>query len=327
MLYENPNRKNDFGARAFISHDWVKYAYNTPFDTIIHNGDTNISSHKEHQYHNLHFGASVLHTVGGGWDWIFAGRYYLFGYKAGDLILEGSITKKFQGQRGESQIGISGKLSTEEPDHYLNFYESNNFRWNNDFRKVKDIRGSLLVSNEAIQLSAGANLSLITDLVYFTDSAVPAQHTGVVSVIGLNLHKHFNAGIFHSDHQIHYQLSSDNNVLRLPDLSYFTSNYISFTVVKNALTAQIGFDLYYYTRYRALAFAPSSGIFYNQDIREMGNYPYLNPFLTAKLKRTRFFLRYDHAYAGLIKKDYFHVLYYPMPGMIFRFGLSWTFYN
>jgi hypothetical protein len=185
----------------------------------------------------------------------------------------------------------------------------------------------MLVSNEAIQLDAGAHVSLVTDLVYHTDSAMPAQHGGVISVIGLNLHKHFTAGIFHSDHQIHYQLSSDNNVVRLPDLSYYTSNYISFTIVKNALTAQLGFDLYYYTRYRALAFAPSSGLFYNQNIMELGNYPYLNPFLTAKLKRTRFYLRYDHPYAGLIKKNYFHVLNYPMPGRVFRFGLSWTFYD
>jgi hypothetical protein len=327
MLDENPLRKNDFGARAFISHEWVRYAFNTANDTLVSNGDTSILKHKYYQYNNVCLGASVLHTVGLGWDWIFAGRFYPIGYKAGDLLLEGNITKRFQGRKGESRISISGEFSLQEADHFLNFYESNNFRWYNDFRKIKDIRGSLQVSNEALKLEAGAHLSLVTDLVYYTDSARPAQYGGVVSLIGLNLKKHFSAGIFHSDHLIHYQLSSDNNVVRLPDLSYYTSNYISFTVVKNALTAQLGFDLYYYTRYRALAFAPSSGIFHNQDIMELGNYPYLNPFLTAKLKRTRFYLRYDHPYAGLIKKNYFHVLNYPMPGRVFRFGLSWTFYD
>jgi hypothetical protein len=327
MLDENPHRKNDFGARAFIAHDWVRYAFNTANDTLVSGGDTSVQNHKYYQYNNVELGASVLHTVGGGWDWIFAGRFYLLGYNAGDLILEGNITKKFKGKKGESRISISGNFSLREANHFLNFYESNHFRWHNDFRKTKDIRGSLRVSNEALKLEAGAHLSLVTDLVYYTDSAMPAQHGGVLSLIGLDLHKHFSAGIFHSDHRIHYQLSSDNNVVRLPDLSYYTSNYISFTVVQNALTAQVGFDLYYYTRYRALAFAPSSGIFHNQNIMELGNYPYLNPFLTAKLKRTRFFLRYDHPYAGLIKKNYFHVLNYPMPGRVFRFGLSWTFYD
>ena len=149
----------------------------------------------------------------------------------------------------------------------------------------------------------------------------------MVTVFNGELKKDFKAGIFNSNHHIHYQVSSDNNVVRLPDLSYYTSNFLGFTVVKNALAAEIGFDLYYYTKYRALAFAPSSGAFYNQNIREIGNYPYLNLFLNAKLKRTRFYLRWDHTYAGLIEKNYFHVLQYPTRGRVLKFGLSWTFYD
>ena len=327
MLDENPNRAKDFGARAFIRHDWVKYSFNTPDDTTFSNGDTNVTSQKNYQYHNVHIGASFLHTVGEGWDWLARGRYYLFGYRATDFILDGYITRQFKGKRGESMISISGKLSLEEPDHFLNSYESNNYRWYNDFRKTKDIRGSVTVSNEAIKAMARFNLSLVSDLVYFDDMARPVQNSSVVSVISGELKKDFKLGILHSNHHVHYQVSSDNNVVRIPDLSYYTSNFLGFTVVKNALTAEIGFDLFYYTKYRALAFMPSSGTFYNQDIREIGNYPYLNVFLNAKLKRTRFYVRWDHPYAGLIKKNYFHVLRYPTRGKVFKFGLSWTFYD
>ncbi len=327
MLDENPNRETDFGARAFLRHDWVKYSFNTPADTTVNNGDTTIVSHKDYQYQNVHIGASFLHTVGAGWDWMARGQYYLFGYKATDLVLDGYITKRFQGKKGESMISISGKFAIEEPDHFLSFYESNNYRWYNDFRKTKDIRGSLTISNEAIKALGRVDFSLVSDLVFFNDSAVPVQHQPVVTVISGELRKNFKLGIFHSNHQIHYQVSSNNNVTRIPDLSYYTSNFLGFTVVKNALTAEIGFDLYYYTKYRALAFAPSTGTFYNQDVREIGNYPYLNLFLNAKLKRTRFYLRWDHTYAGQIKKNYFHVLNYPTRGRVVKIGLSWTFYN
>ncbi len=327
MLDENPNRDKDFGARAFIEHDWVKYSHVTPNDTTINSGDTSIVSLKNYNYQNVHVGASFLHTVGEGWDWLARGRYYLFGYKATDLILDGYIAKQFKGTKGESLIRIDGKFSIEEPDHFLSFFESNSYKWYNDFGKTKDIRGSLTVSNEAIKALGRFNFSLVSDLVFFNDSAMPIQHRPVVTVFSGELKKDFKAGIFHSNHHIHYQVSSDNNVVRLPDLSYYTSNYLGFTVVKNALTAEIGFDLYYYTKYRALAFAPSSGVFYSQDIKEIGNYPYLNLFLNAKLKRTRFFLRWDHTYAGFIKKNYFHVLQYPTRGRVFKFGLSWTFYD
>jgi hypothetical protein len=72
---------------------------------------------------------------------------------------------------------------------------------------------------------------------------------------------------------------------------------------------------------------PASGMFYHQDIREIGNYPYFDAFLTAKLKRTRFFVKYDHVNSGFMGKNYFNVLHYPMPGGTFRWGLSWTFYD
>jgi hypothetical protein len=218
-------------------------------------------------------------------------------------------------------------FAVEEPDHFLKIYESNNYRWNNDFGKTKDIRGSLTVSNEAIKALGRFNVALVSDLVYFNDSAVPVQYRPIVTVISGELRKDFKAGIFHSNHQVHYQISSDNNVVRIPDLSYYTSNFLGFTVVKNALIAEIGFDLYYYTKYRALAFAPSSGTFYNQDIREIGNYPYLNLFVNAKLKTVRFYVRWDHPYSGLIRKDYFHVLSYPDRGRVVKLGLSWTFYD
>jgi len=327
MLDENPNREKDFGARAFIRHDWIKYAYNTPIDTAINNGDTTIISHKDHVYHNVHIGASFLHTVGEGWDWLARGRYYLFGYRAADLILDGYITKSIQGRKGESVISIAGEFAIKEQDHFLNFYESNNYRWYNDFRKTKDISGSVTLSNEAIKTMGRFDISLVNDLVYFNDSAVPVQHQPVVTVISGELRKNFKLGILHSNHQINYQVSSNNNVVRIPNLSYYTSNFLGFTVVKNALTAEIGFDLYYYTKYKALAFAPSSGSFYNQDLQEIGNYPYLNLFLNAKIKRTRFYFRWDHSYAGQIKKNYFHVLNYPTRGRVIKFGLSWSFYN
>lgn len=327
MLDENPNRARDFGARAFIRHDWVKYSFNTPVDTLVAGADTTFKSQKDYHYQNVHVGASFLHTVGEGWDWLARGRYYLFGYKATDLILDGYISRKFKGKKGESTIRISGRFAIEEPDHFLNFYESNHFRWYNDFKKTKDIRGSLTLSNEAIKALARFNISLASDLVYFNDMALPVQHQGVVTLISTELQKEFTLGIFHSNHHIHYQISSDNNVVRIPDLSYYTSNFIGFTVVKNALRAEIGFDLYYYTKYRALAFAPSIGTFYNQDIREIGNYPYTNLFVNAKLKRVRFFVRWDHSYSGLIKKNYFHVLGYPVRGRVFKLGLAITFYD
>ena len=164
------------------------------------------------------------------------------------------------------------------------------------------------------------------DVVMFADATHP-QHNPVISIIGFDVNKKFKLGPFHSNHQVYYFLNTNKDVVRIPDLSYYTSDYFAFDLVKNVLSLEVGFELYYYTKYRGMAFSPSTGVYYAQEIKKIGNHPYLNLFLTAKLKRTRFYLKWDHAYAGQIEKNYFHVLNYPIPGSVLRMGLSWTFYD
>mgnify|MGYP001110135223 CR=1 FL=1 len=75
MLDENPNRKNDFGARAFVSHEWITYAFNQIPDTIVNSSnDTTIELFRNRQFNNMYAGASLVHTVGQRWNWIFTGK-------------------------------------------------------------------------------------------------------------------------------------------------------------------------------------------------------------------------------------------------------------
>ena len=328
MLDENPNRKNDFGARAFISHELVKYGHNMPYDTIISQaGDTAVNGYSTDQYNNVYVGAALGHTVGEGWTWLFTGRLFLLGYRAGDFRVTGQIDRFIHTRKGISVLGISGMIRLEEPDYFLKHYASNHFAWNNDFKKTKEILASATIENEPLKMKLKGDLSTLTDYIYFGTDTIPHQYRGVISILGIDLYKHFQAGIFNSVQQISYQLPTNNDIIRIPMLSYYTSNFISFHVVKNVLKTEIGFDLLFYTKYKGLAFMPSFGMFYHQDVREIGNYPYLDVFITAKLQRTRFFLKFDHVNDGLLVKNYFHVLHYPMPGRAFKFGLSWTFYD
>ena len=73
---------------------------------------------------------------------------------------------------------------------------------------------------------------------------------------------------------------------------------------------------------------PATGQFYNQQEKLIGNYPEMNVYLNFHLKRVRFYLAYMNFNRGLFGGDtYFNVPHYPLnPGM-FKFGLSWTFYD
>jgi len=328
MLDENPNRKNDFGARAFITHELVNYGHNIPYDTTISSSnDTSVTGYSSDQYNNVSVGAAIGHTVGEGWTWLFSGRLFLLGYRAGDFKVTGQIDRYIHAKKGRSKLGIAGMIRLEEPDYFLQNYASNHFSWNNDFKKTKEILASATIENEPMKMKLRGELSTLTDYIYFGTDTLPHQHRGVISILGIDLYKHFQASIFNSINRISYQLPTNNNIIRLPMFSYYTSNFIRFDPVKNVLTTEIGFDMFFYTRYKGLSFMPSYGMFYHQDVRQIGNYPYLDVFITAKLKRTRFFLKFEHVNEGLLYKDYFHVLHYPIRGRAFKFGLSWTFYN
>ena len=73
----------------------------------------------------------------------------------------------------------------------------------------------------------------------------------------------------------------------------------------------IGFDLFYNTSYYANAYMPSLAVFYQQQEKQLGNYPYFDVFLNIRLKRVRFFLKYEHLNSGWIEKNFFTALHYP----------------
>jgi hypothetical protein len=328
MLDENPNRKNDFGARAFISHEWITYVFNQLPDTIVDSSnDTTIEWFNSRQYNNIYAGASLVHTVGQGWNWIFTGKIWLTGYRAGDIILNGEIDKFIRSKNGKTSISVGGSMTTLEPYYFMAHYSSNHFIWENNFNKTKEIVAYAEIENEPYKFKLKGSISTISDFIYFDTAAVPVQHQPVLNVFAADVYKHFKLGPFHSIHHLVFQQPTNPDILRIPNLSYYTSDFFAFTLAKKVLSLEIGFDLYYYTRYRGFAYMPSSGVFYHQDVRKIGNYPYADAFLTAKLKRTRFFVKYDHVNSGLPGKNCFNVLNYPMPAGRFRWGLSWTFYD
>jgi hypothetical protein len=328
MLDENPNRKNDFGARAFISHEWITYVYNKIPDTIVNSSnDTTIDLMTNRQFNNIYTGASLVHTVGEGWNWIFTGKIWLTGYRAGDILLTGEIDKFIRSRNGKTSIRVGGSMSTLEPSYYLEHYSSNHFKWENDFNKTKEIIAFVKIENEPYKFNLTGSISTVSDFVYLDTAALPAQYHSVLNVFAADLYKHFKLGPFHSIQHVIFQQPTNSSIIRIPNLTYYTSDFFAFSLAKKVLSIEIGFDLYYYTRYKGYAYMPSYGMFYHQDVRRIGNYPYVDAFLTAKLKRTRFFVKYDHVDSGLLGKDYFNVLHYPMPGGRFRWGLAWTFYD
>ena len=66
----------------------------------------------------------------------------------------------------------------------------------------------------------------------------------------------------------------------------------------------------------------------NQNEVKIGDYPYVDAFVSAKWKRMRILFKYQHLNKGLFGNgEAFQVARYPLnPGM-FKLGISWAFYD
>ncbi len=276
-------------------------------------------------------------------DWGADGEYYFAG-PVGDFSLDGhlALTGFIRGK----PIRLEGKVHTGmyDPGYWRQHLYSNHYIFDNNFRKEKDTRFEVTFSIPDHAFEVSFQQGVVTDKVVYeymdsgktTSTNIPIwdvgvrQATGTTSVTGVYARKDFRVAGLHLDHKVLVQWSSDERVVSVPLVTAFVSYYYEFWVVKknNALKAQFGFDARYNTKYYAPGYNPAIGEFYNQHVERSGDYPYIDIFLVGKWKRARVFLKYQHFNRGLFGNgDYFAISGYPLnPGM-FKFGLSWGFYD
>lgn len=135
-------------------------------------------------------------------------------------------------------------------------------------------------------------------------------------------------GWFHYDMQHYIQYSSDQDIIRCPLFSSKNSVYADMNLFHGALHMQAGFDLRYHTRYYADAYDPRNGIFYRQDEVEIGNHPWIDAFVSLRIKQAVIYLRATHLNYFLGKqRNTFILPHYPGEDLGVYFGLKWQFFN
>ncbi len=225
-------------------------------------------------------------------------------------------------------VGVTARahfLNTSQP-YLLQHYFSNHFAWNNDFGKTRSFRaeGEVEVPWTRTRLSAG--VENIQNYVYFDSDGLPRQHGGNVQVISARLEQKLRAGIWNWDNTIVFQHSSKKTVLPLPELSIYSNMYLNFDAFR-VLRVQLGVDCDYYTKYYAPSYQPATMSFVNQDKEKIGNYPFMNVYLTCRLSKVRFYVMMSHINQGWFSRDYFSMPLYPLNPRRFQIGLSVDFLN
>jgi len=313
--------------KVYIENELLKYRYDIPNDSIFSEIDTVVNTTVVDNINNNFFGSNLF--LSNEFIKLESNFKYCFqGYRKSDLFWYNSISKKIG---LNNIIDLVLNYSDIKPDYFYSNYSSNNYQWNNNFEKQKISDINLRYYNKKIRLSVETDLRNIRNYIYFDNNCEVKQYTEDINIVSFKLHNYLKIRNFHLHSKVVLQKSSNEDIIQIPRISTYNSFYYQYNFIfkqtNGSLLSQFGFDVNYFSSYYAQQYNPISGIFYNQNINKIGNYPIIDVFVNFKVKRTRFFLKYSHANYGISNGYYLSTPYYPIPRRMFKFGLSWVFYN
>jgi hypothetical protein len=273
-------------------------------------------------YLSNYFVASLTDRFSKTMKWGISAEYCFAGDLFGNTLLAADFEKTIW---DNYSLYVKGQMGIEKPKYFLNNYFSNHYEWSNNFDKQQYTSVNARISLKKLKFWIEGRQDNYNNYIYFDSLALPKKANSVFSVMALTASKQFDLGFFHTEFQVSVQHSGNKEAIALPDFSGFNSTYFQFTLFK-VLGTQIGWDIYYNTEYYANAYMPATGVFYSQNKRLIGNYPYGDVFANFKLKRARFFVKWERANSWIDQRGFFIPNYSYNPGSL-KLGISWTFYD
>src|SRR6056300_61133 len=262
----------------------------------------------------------------------------LFGDRLGDLI---NIVLVSQNKNFNYSLGFN--TLNKHPGLYFELFESNysEIRWANKLNSVK-INNINLEFNSRTFGSLNFDFTKIDNFTYFDlkDKStlnddqdlklVPKvnQHSNSINYLKLKWQKEFNFGKFALDNSFIFQnVDQDQNILNLPNYIFRNTIYFSDHVFKRAMFLQTGLTFKYFSNYYANEYNPLISSFHIQNDKKIGNFPMIDVFVNARIKRTRLFLKAEHINSTITGNNFYSTPSYPYRDFIIRFGLIWNFFN
>ena len=331
-LLEGFNKWAKAGLKAFVTSDLRHFTLPT---------ETEIA--KAYNEHNLSIGGQLIKSQGKTLHYDATLETWLTGKDAGQMKIDADADVNFALFGDTVRLQASGFFHRLNPTFFYRHYHSKHFWWDNDdMSKIIHTRIEGKFGYEKTKTTVRVAFDNIKNHTFFAmgynvtddfgrtgNTLSVVQKSGAISLLTLELQQKLKLGPLHWDNVITYQKSSDDMALPVPDLNIYTNLFLRFKIAR-VLKCDFGADARFFTKYYAPDYSPALGQYAVQtgeNRTEVGNYPIVNVYANFHLQRTRFFVMMSHINAGQGKPDYFLAPHYPLNQRIFRFGVSWNFYN
>lgn len=259
----------------------------------------------------------------------------LAGPNNGDMKLEWNTELSFRlnakglATKKTTRIYLSVLSEKRHPDFIYNYWYANNFRWENSFKPTNTLQAKLGLINVASGVSANVLYQNIANYLFFDSlTATPKQTDLLVTNWQFNLNynyvffKHLGLRL-----NYYYQLTNRASIVRIPPMAITGSIYYTGNLFKNNLQLQFGIQGEYYNSFKAYAYMPATNQFYLQNHVSVGQYPFADVYLNARIRPVQFFVKVENVLYGLLGSNYSFVPGYIQPDRAIRFGLTWLFFD
>lgn len=255
------------------------------------------------------------------------GHYFLAGYNQNDFTLGGELFfHSSDSARVRHLLSAGAEYRQFRPAYVYNRMNTNHVQWQNDFAPQRVVHVFLKYQVPEWKLWLRGNVYLLNNHTYFDTLRTPQQLGSVAAVFTAEVYKDFRFWKFHFNNRVTGQYAS-TDVIRVPNLVLHSNLYFESLVFKKSLLFRIGVDVWFFTQYRPYAYDPLTAQFYLQDERQSGNYPFIDVYVSGKIKWARLFFRVRNVNQRLPDIPYFLTPGYPMQDRSIQFGVTWGFYN
>lgn len=288
----------------------------------------------------LSVGAQLIKAQGKTLHYNVTGELGVAGVNAGEIHVDGGIDVNFPLWKDTMTLAASGFYHHEKPSFYYRHYQGRHFWWDDDDLSMVDhFRVQGVLSYQKTRTTLRVAFDEMKNYTYFATTyttsdagrlanAVEVRQEGdPISVFTAELKQDFTLGPLNWETVATVQKSTNEDALPLPLVNVYTNLYLRFKIA-HVLKCDFGADVRYFTKYKAPDYVPAIGQYVVQanDVKtEIGNYPLVNVYANFHLKHTRFFAMMSHVNAS--SGGYFFAPHYPLNGRVFRFGVSWNFFN
>lgn len=332
-LLEGFNKWAKAGLKAFVTSDLRHIT--------LPDSTRSTTSYTEH---NLSIGAQLIKRLGRTFHYDVTAETWLMGKDVGSLKVDANADVNFALFGDTVRLAARGFFHSVKPSFYYRHYHAKHYWWDNDdLSKIIHSRVEGVFTYEKTNTTLRVAFDNLKNYTYFAmsydvdadskartaNTVRPRQSGSPISLLTLSLEQNFKLGPLHWENLVTYQKSSNTDALPVPDLNVYTNLYLKFRIAK-VLKCDFGADARYFTKYYAPDYSPALGQFCVQEGNsrtEVGNYPVVNVYANFHLQHTRFFVMMSHVNAGQGNRNYFFTPHYPLNERIFRFGVSWNFFN